>query len=92
MKAITASQAYEIANRALQERKQEEKELQEAFNLIRERAEMGQFWAHTRECLSQSNINLLKSLGFDAFNIYDTVNLTSKPRTNIVWYDEKEQK
>ena len=89
MKTITADKANEIATNALQMREKEEKELQEAFNLIRERAEMGAFWTNTRECLSQNNINLLKTLGFDAFNIYSNLESPlANPCTRISWYKD----
>lgn len=88
MKAITADKANEIATNAIQMREKEEKELQEAFNLIREKAEMGAFYTNTRECLSQSNINVLKSLGFEVFNINNPESILGKPCTRISWYKE----
>ena len=87
MKTITADKANEIATNALQVREKEEKELQEAFDLIREKAEKGAFYTNTRECLSQSNINVLKTLGFDVFNIGNNPeSILGKPCTRITWY------
>lgn len=87
MKAITADKANEIATNALQMREKEEKELQEAFNLIREKAEIGAFYTNTRECLSQSNINVLKSLGFEVLNTGNNPeSILEKPCTHISWY------
>jgi len=87
MITITANQANELATRVLQEREKDEKELQEAFNLIREKAEIGAFYTNTRECLSQSNINVLKSLGFEVLNIGNNPeSIVEKPYTHISWY------
>lgn len=88
MKAITADKANEIATNAIQMREKEEKELQEAFNLIREKAEMGAFYTNTRECLSQSNVNVLKSLGFEVLNINNPESILGELCTRISWYKE----
>ena len=87
MITITANQANEIANSVLQEREKDEKELQQAFNLIKERAWDGAFWVRTRECLSPNNIDILKRCGFDALNVYsDEIDPLHGSGTHISWY------
>lgn len=91
MITITANQANEIANRALQEREKDEKELQDTFSYIKERAAQGNFWACTPVCLSQNNISILKRYGFHILNICndDVDPLHISACTHISWYKEK---
>lgn len=91
MITITADQAYEIATEVLQKREKEEKELQDIFSYIQERAMQGAFWARTPVCLSRNNINILKRYGFHVFNIRnddrDPLHILSAG-THICWYKE----
>lgn len=86
MITITADQAYKIATEVLQKREKDEKELQDIFSYIQERAAQGAFWARTPVYLSQNNINILKRYGFHVLNIRNDDGDPLSAGTHISWY------